>query len=169
MSIFRSLLFLTALLVGFAHAETFYGRVVAVADGDTVTVLDASNQQHKIRLQGIDAPEKGQPYGQKAKQRMSDLVFNKEVLVEGDKRDRYGRLVAKVWVTPQSCPKCGQTLDAGLALLTVGLAWHYKKYQSEQSPQDSGRYSFAEEEARVKRVGLWSEPDPMPPWEWRRR
>jgi endonuclease YncB( thermonuclease family) len=144
------------------------GRVVAVADGDTVTILDIQRTQHRVRLAGIDAPEKGQPFGQRAKERMSDLVFDKEVRLEGDKRDRYGRTVAKVWVTPPDCPRCGQTLDAGLTLLTVGLAWHYKKYQKEQTAEDRERYSFAQYEAKAKRAGLWADPEPIPPWEWRR-
>lgn len=164
----RRLLTILAFLALPAFADVT-GMVVGVSDGDTVTVLDGSNIQHKIRIQGIDAPEKGQPFGQKAKERMSDLVYGKEVRVEGDKRDRYGRSVAKVWVTPTDCPKCDKTLDAGLAMLTVGLAWHYKKYEKEQHPEDRGRYAFAEEEARAKRVGLWVDANPTPPWDWRRR
>jgi endonuclease YncB( thermonuclease family) len=144
------------------------GRVVGVSDGDTITVLDETKTPHKIRLAGIDAPEKGQPFGQNAKQHMSDLVYGKEVRLEGDKQDRYGRTVAKVWVTPVSCPNCPKTLDAGMAMLTVGLAWHYKKYQKEQSAEDRERYSFAEIEAKAKRAGLWADPDPTPPWEWRK-
>lgn len=144
------------------------GVVVGVADGDTVTVLDAAKTQHKVRVAGIDAPEKAQPFGQRAKQRMSALVFGKVVRLEGDKRDRYGRTVAKVWVSPPDCQRCPQTLDAGLAVLTSGLAWHYKKYQNEQSPEDRERYAFAEDEARSKRAGLWAEGNPVPPWEWRK-
>lgn len=128
------LLFLAAHISAYADIT---GMVVGVSDGDTVTVLDESKTQHKIRLQGIDAPEKGQPFGQKAKEHMSDLVYRKEVRVEGDKRDRYGRTVAKVWVKPDECLDCPQTLDAGLAMLTVGLAWHYKKYENEQHPEDT--------------------------------
>lgn len=144
------------------------GIVVGVADGDTVTILDADKNQHKVRLAGIDCPEKAQPFGQRAKERMSTLVFGKEVRLEGDKRDRYGRTVAKVWVSPSDCQRCPKTLDTGLAVLTSGLAWHYKKYQNEQSPEDSERYAFAEDEARSKRAGLWSEADPVPPWDWRK-
>lgn len=80
-----------------AHADTLLGRVVGVADGDTVTVLDAGHQQHKIRLQGIDAPEKAQPFGERSKQNLSRMVFGKDVRVEWEKRDRYGRIVGKVW------------------------------------------------------------------------
>jgi endonuclease YncB( thermonuclease family) len=144
------------------------GVVVGVSDGDTVTVLDANKSQHKIRVAGIDAPEKAQPFGQRAKERMSTLVFGKEVRLEGDKQDRYGRTVAKMWVSPPDCQRCPQTLDAGLAVLTSGLAWHYKKYQNEQSTEDRERYAFSEKEARLKRIGLWSEPVPVPPWDWRK-
>lgn len=144
------------------------GVVVGVADGDTVTVLDADRNQHKVRVAGIDAPEKAQPFGQRAKGRMSGLVFGKDVRLEGDKRDRYGRTVAKVWVSPPDCHRCPKTLDAGLAVLTSGLAWHYKKYQNEQSPEDRELYSFAENEARSKRAGVWSEANPVPPWDWRK-
>lgn len=144
------------------------GVVVGVADGDTVTVLDAAMTQHKVRVAGIDAPEKAQPFGQRARQRMSTLVFGKEVRLEGDKRDRYGRTVSKIWVSPPDCPRCPKTLDAGLAVLTSGLAWHYKKYQNEQSNEAGERYAFAENEARSKRAGLWTEADPVPPWEWRK-
>ena len=157
------------ILAGVAQADTLLGRVVGVADGDTVTVLDANRQQHKIRLQGIDAPEKAQPFGEKSKQNLSRLVFGKDVLVEWEKRDRYKRIVGKVWVQPASCPTCPMTLDAGHAQITVGLAWWFRKYAREQSPQDRGAYEFSEQEARARRVGLWSNPDPMPPWEWRRR
>jgi endonuclease YncB( thermonuclease family) len=156
-------------------ADTLTGRVVGVADGDTITVLDADRRQHKIRLGGIDAPEKaknekdkGQPFGQRSKENLSRLVFGKEVRVEWDKRDRYDRIVGKVWVQPASCPTCPKTLDAGHAQITVGLAWWYRKYAKEQSAEDRGAYEFSEQEARAKRVGLWSDPDPVPPWEWRR-
>jgi endonuclease YncB( thermonuclease family) len=151
------------------QAETLVGRVVGVADGDTVTVLDANLEQHKIRLQGIDAPEKAQPFAQRSKENLSRLVFDKDVRVEWSKRDRYRRIIGKVWVQPVSCPTCAMTLDVGHAQITVGLAWWYRKYAGEQSPEDRGAYEFSEQEARAKRVGLWSHPDPVPPWEWRRR
>ena len=152
-----------------ALADNLLGRVVAIADGDTITVLDADLQQHKIRLQGIDAPEKAQPFGQRSKENLSLLVFNKEVRVEWEKRDRYRRIVGKVWVQPASCPTCPMTLDAGHAQITVGLAWWYRKYAGEQSPQDRGAYEFSEQEARAKRAGLWRDANPIPPWEWRHR
>jgi len=159
----------------FAWSDTLSGRVVGVADGDTVTVLDANYQQHKIRLSGIDTPEKAQPFGQRAKESMSALVFGKEVDVQWDKRDRYKRIVGKVMVQPADCPTCPKTLDAGLAQITVGLAWWYQKYakdqsaeDKDQSAEDAGRYEFAEHEARAKRAGLWADAHPIPPWDWRK-
>ena len=99
------------------------GRVVGVSDGDTITVLDSDKRQHKVRLTGIDAPEKSQPYGEASKKNLSRLVYLKDVRVESHKQDRYGRTLGKVWVQPADCAKCGLTLDANLAQLTVGMAW----------------------------------------------
>ena len=141
-----------------AAAETLHGRVVRVADGDTVTVLVAGRVQHTIRLAGIDAPEKAQPYGERAKRLLSDLVFGAEVAVEYGKRDRYGRIVGKV-------VRDGQ--DASLSLIEAGYAWHFKRYAAEQSKTDRATYARAEEAARRAKRGLWSEPTSQPPWEWR--
>jgi len=169
MRCFRSLLIVSTLLIGNAYADTLLGVVIGVSDGDTITVLDAERQQHKVRLGGIDAPEKAQPFGQRSKENLSRLVFKKEVAVDWTKRDRYQRIVGKVMVQPSDCPTCPKTLDAGHAQLSVGLAWWYRKYAKEQSPEDRGRYESEEQEARARRVGLWQDPDPVPPWEWRRR
>ena len=115
------------------HAGTLSGRVVGVADGDTVTVLDTSRQQYKIRFSGIDAPERAQPFGKRSKENLSRLVFGKDVRVEWDKKDRYGRIVGKVWVQPPDCQRCGLTLDAGQAQLVAGMAWWYRKYADRKS------------------------------------
>lgn len=151
-------LILTAVSLG--HAATIEGRVVGVADGDTVTVLDDARTQHKIRLSGIDAPEKKQPFGQRSKESLSELVFSKTVTVETSKRDRYGREVGKVLV---------DGVDANLEQLKRGMAWHYKAYVREQSPRDRVLYSEAEEIARMGRVGLWRDETPQPPWEFRHK
>ncbi len=153
----------TILSVFFAaqvHAEILTGRVVGVADGDTVTVLDASRQQHKIRLIGIDAPEKKMPYGNRSKQSLSDLVFDRQVQVEYSKKDRYGRTLGKIIV---------DGVDANLEQIKAGMAWHYRQYQREQSVDDRATYSQAEEEARASKRGLWKDTDPMPPWDWRKQ
>jgi endonuclease YncB( thermonuclease family) len=151
-----------------ADAATLVGRVVGVADGDSVTVLDADQVRHKVRLSAIDAPEKGQAFGNRAKQHLSELVFQKEVSVHWRKRDRYGRIVGKVMVQSPDCPGCPKNLDVGQAQLSVGLAWWYRKHASEQSPDGRGRYESEEMQARARRVGLWRDAAPVPPWEFRK-
>lgn len=141
-------------------AMTLMGEVVAVADGDTVTVLDSNKRQYRIRLAGIDAPEKRQAFGKRSRQALASMVFRQQVTVETHKTDRYGRLIGKVFV--------GQ-VDVNLKLLSFGLAWHYKDYQSEQSVEDRLAYSKAETTARKDGNGLWQDINPTPPWDFRRR
>jgi len=137
----------TALLLIFlstlAPAAQLVGRVMGVADGDTITILDSNQLDHRVRLAGIDAPEKGQPFGQRAKQSLSRAVYGKDVRIEWDKRDKYGRFVAKVWVAPPGATcdatPCPKTLDVGFEQLLVGLAWHYSIYGDEQSAADRQR------------------------------
>ncbi len=160
---------LVAMLCASASAEEISGRVVKVSDGDTITVLDQDRRQLKVRLSGIDAPEKKQAFGERSKQNLSRLVFNKEVRVEWRKRDKYGRTIGKVWVAPASCSDCAKTVDANLAQLNAGMAWWYRQYAKEQSVEDQQHYSKAEAEAQNRRIGLWADPTPMPPWEWRHR
>jgi endonuclease YncB( thermonuclease family) len=140
-------------------AETLIGRVVGVADGDTITVLDDANRQHRIRLAGIDAPEKSQPFGRQAKEHLAGLVFGRPVIVEWHKHDRYGRIVGVCTVEGR---------DVGLDQLETGLAWHYKKYAHEQADDERREYEKAETKARNEKRGLWQDPDPIPPWEWRK-
>ena len=145
------------------------GRVVAVTDGDTIKVLDDNNTEHKVRLTGIDAPERGQPFGTASTKHLASMVAGKQVFVESDKKDRYGRDLGKVWVQPSDCPSCGKTLDANYAQLLAGMAWWYRYYANEQSEEDRGRYESAEEEAKARKWGLWSDPNPINPYEWRNR
>lgn len=165
----HSLLVATLYLGTSAHAVTVIGHVVGVADGDTITVLDAQRHQHKVRLGGIDAPEKTQAFGQHSKASLSRLVFQKDVHIEYDKRDRYGRIIGRVMVQPPDCTGCPMTLDVGVAQLTDGLAWWYRKYAKDQSADDRRRYESLEQKARARRVGLWQGQGAIPPWEWRRR
>ena len=123
-----------------------------VADGDTITVLDAANVQHKIRLQGIDAPEKAQAFGNVSKQHLSSLVFGKDISVKYTKRDKYGRILGTIYV---------DNLDINLEMLRAGLAWHYKRFDSTPA------YAAAELEARQNRRGLWADPNPTPPEQFR--
>jgi len=143
-----------------AFAERLEGLVVAIADGDTLTVLDDAKAQHRIRLSGIDAPERRQAFGNVSRQHLADAVFQRRVVVEYDKTDRYGRLVGKVLLNGQ---------DECLAQVAAGLAWHYKKYEGEQPVADRRAYAAAEDEARAARRGLWRDGEPVPPWEWRHR
>jgi endonuclease YncB( thermonuclease family) len=143
--------------------------VITVADGDTITAITAKKQQHQIRVAGIDAPERGQPFGDRSRRNLTQLAHGKGATLQCHKMDRYQRKVCKVWVQPADCPTCSHTLDVGLAQITVGLAWWYRAYAHEQLPQDRGRYQAEETEARLKKRGLWGLPDPVPPWEWRRQ
>ncbi|MEL4177628.1 thermonuclease family protein [Roseateles sp. PN1] len=153
-----------ALLAGTCPASTIDkqldGRVVGVADGDTITVLDQTTQPHKIRLAGIDAPEKHQAFGQRAKQNLSDLVYGKNVSVVWRKKDRYGRIIGKVMVGP---------VDACLTQLSQGMAWHYKQYEKDQPAAERRSYAAAEQLARQRELGLWHEEQPTAPWDFRRR
>ena len=154
-----------------ALANTLHGRVVGVSDGDTITVLDASNQQHKIRLSGIDAPEKAQPFGHRSKENLSRHVFGRDVSVEWIKLDRYKRVIGKVMVADPSCREvaCPKTFDACHAQITAGMAWWYTKYAKDQMREDARRYELAEQNAQARRMGLWSDPQPIPPWDWRHK
>ncbi len=168
----RCIALLSALIFSLsAHAENFIqGRVVGVSDGDTITVLDANRQQHKIRLSGIDAPEKAQPFGQRSKENLSQLIFGREVAVEWRKKDRYGRTVGKVMVAEAACREasCPKVLDACNAQIVAGMAWWYRQYAKEQEHDDAHRYEQSELEARTRRIGLWTESQPTPPWDWRK-
>lgn len=154
--------FLSVLLLALAvtcHAGVIDGRVVGVLDGDTVDVLDAAKVQHRIRLGGIDAPEKKQAFGARSKQSLSDIVFDRHVSVETGKKDRYGREIGKILV---------DGMDANLQQVARGFAWHYKKYEREQSSNDRRLYDFAESEAKAAKRGLWRDLEPIPPWDWRK-
>lgn len=154
--------FLLVALLLFANAvvaETLHGRIVGVSDGDTVTILDSSSVQWKIRLMGIDAPEKKQAFGGKSKEHLSNLVFDKEVTVEYTKKDKYGRTVGKI---------VADGVDANLEQVKAGMAWHYKQYEKEQTIKDRSSYSDAEDVARTGKHGLWVDIDPIPPWDWRK-
>jgi endonuclease YncB( thermonuclease family) len=141
-----------------ASAETLYGRVVGVADGDTLTLLDRDNRQHKIRISGIDAPEKGQPFGEVSRQNLARLVFDRNVRAECYKEDRYRRQVCRLF---------DGSRDVALAQLDAGLAWWFRRYAAEQPLQERAEYASAEDRARADAVGLWRDRDPVPPWEWR--
>lgn len=141
-------------------AQTLEGHVVCVNDGDTLTLVDATQQEHSLRLAGIDAPEKGQPHGQAARLALAQVVQGRAVRFQVLKQDRYGRWVGRLSVDGE---------DAGLKLIAAGLAWHYLRYAQEQTEEERRRYAEAERQARQASLGLWSDPNPVPPWEWRTR
>ena len=140
------------------NAETVTGYVTAITDGDTIVLLDASKTQHKIRIAGIDAPEKVQPFGSKSTASMAAMAFNKDAVAECPKKDRYGRQICKVTVNG---------VDVGLEQIKTGMAWWYRKYSKEQSSQDQADYEQAETWAKLRRLGLWNDTNPVPPWDWR--
>ena len=101
------------------------GKVVAVTDGDTIKVLDSNNVQYKVRLTGIDAPEKAQPFGNASRKNLASMVAGKDIHDESSKNDHYGRVLGKVWVQPSDCRNCGKTLSANHAQTLSGRAWWY--------------------------------------------
>lgn len=147
------------ILSGPVHAADVSGRVIAVADGDTLTVLDAGRVPRKLRLDAIDAPERRQPYGQRARESLADLAHGRTARAECPKVDRYGRAVCRVIV---------DGVDVGLQQIRRGLAWHYTRYAHEQPAELRTAYNKAELAARAERSGLWSGTEPTPPWDYRR-
>ena len=156
----KLLLIFVLFLSNIVNAKTIEGLVVGVADGDTITVLDQQKNTYKIRLQGIDAPEKKQAFGEKSKQSLHDLVHGKQVRIEYDKEDKYGRIVGKITL---------DDLDICLQQLVLGMAWHYKKYPNELSVADRVVYNDAELKSKSLKLGLWADETPMPPWEFRKK
>jgi endonuclease YncB( thermonuclease family) len=150
---------LLTLAVTITAAAELLGQVVRVVDGDTITVLDAERTQHIVRLAGIDAPERGQPYSQVSRKNLIALVHGQSVAVEWSKVDRYRRIVGRVVVDGR---------DANLAQVEAGLAWWFREYAHEQSPVERDAYAAAELDARQRLAGLWRDPAPIPPREHRR-
>jgi micrococcal nuclease len=155
MSVGVATLTVTCAVTAFAarpHYEVS-GKVVKIADGDTLIILDGANTQHKIRLAGIDAPEKGQPFGTKAREPLAGKVFGQTVRVEVIDVDRYKREVGRTYLSERFI---------NMEMVRDGLAWRYVQYDK------PGEFAAAEADAREHRRGLWADPNPVPPWEWRR-
>jgi len=125
---FKSICVCVALLAGsvIVSAENLTGHVIGIADGDTLTV-QAERQRVRVRINGIDAPEMRQTFGQSSRRSLSRMVFQKDVRLDCHKTDRYKRKVCKVWVQPSDCPTCGMTLDVGHAQLVAGMAWWFRE------------------------------------------
>ncbi len=151
----RKLLFLLfcVCFYGFVFSQKITAKVVGVKDGDTFVVLN-EKKEIVVRLEHIDAPEKNQPFGNKAKQFASDFCFGKTVVVIGNgKKDRNGRWIGEIFFKNQ---------NLGKELVRNGLAWHYKRYSKSEN------YADLEMEARKNKRGLWKEKEPIAPWEWRK-
>ncbi len=142
---------LLALALSFSAHADFTGKVIGVADGDTITVL-RDREPVKIRLIEIDAPEKAQAYGNRSKQALSDLVYYKDVLVVEHGLDKYHRTLGRIYL--------GE-MDVNAEQVKQGMAWVYRKYSKDKSLHQM------EAEAREQRRGLWQDAEPMPPWEFR--
>ena len=150
----RVALLFAALIPALASSAPIPCKVIGVADGDTLTCLTADKTQIKVRLAQIDAPESGQPYGQASKRTLSDLVFGKEVTIDSETTDRYGRTVATV--------RSGGS-DINIKMVQTGMAWVYTKYARDRA------YFEAEAASKAARRGLWDDPKAISPEEWRRK
>ena len=137
------------------YSQTFQVKVVGISDGDTFTGLNGDNLQLKFRIHGIDAPEKKQAFGSKAREHLGSLIFGQDVTVHVNDRDNLGRYIATVSV--------GDNRDVGKEMIQAGLAWHYKHFDNTEA------YALAEQTARDNKSGLWSDPGAIAPWEFRKR
>lgn len=133
-------------------AADIAGKVVGVHDGDTLTLLTTDKTEVKVRLDGIDAPETKQAFGSKAKEALSNLVFDKTVVVHPKGKDKYKRTICRVEVAGK---------DASLQMVKDGFAWFVEKYSKDAA------LAKAQDEAKGAKRGLWSDPAPLPPWEFR--
>lgn len=139
--------------------------VIAVHDGDTLRVRDGTGPERTVRLAVIDAPEIAQPFGEQARDAVRALAQGRLVRLEPRGHDRYGRLLAVVWVPDGPLAPT----DLSLWLLEQGLAWHYRAHADEQPLPERWQYALAEAQARWGRRGLWQHADAVPPWQWRRQ
>ena len=135
------------------------GLVVAISDGDTITLLTEDKQQLKIRLVGIDTPEKKQAYGSKAREHLASRIFKQEVEVNLRKKDQYGRHLGVIYIGG---------IDINQLMIQDGYAWFYKQYAKDQPKEEALRYAKAEQDARAKHKGLWADPNPVAPWDFRK-
>ncbi|MBK8065270.1 MAG: thermonuclease family protein [Betaproteobacteria bacterium] len=170
----RKILFgmLFLLAAGAAQARVLEGRIIEVLDGDTVTVLSNGTSTHRIRLLGIDAPERGQPHGDLAREHLRRLVRGKAVRVEWERMDDYGRIVGVLLIS-EGAQRCSGDhcvrFDPAISMLREGHAWQDRPVGDSVPADLRARYAQAEKEARSRKIGLWRESDLIPPWEWRTR
>ena len=145
----------TAAVITAPPVVGFEAKVIGVIDGDTVDVLLENKTTIRLRFNAIDAPERGQPFGNNAKQFVSDQIFGKQIRIVDFGRDRYDRMIADLY-------RDGETMSVNAALVHAGLAWHYTKYSSDET------LTAAQREAEANQLGLWSDPRYVAPWDWRK-
>lgn len=150
---------LGCLLASSVSAEVLLGTVIAVHDGDTITLRTESNKK-KIRLAGIDASELTQPYGVESRAALREAVFDKVILVETSRNDKYGRAIGKVIL---------DGTDINLKHIQSGGAWVYRAYLKELSKEDRATYLEAEAQSKAIAIGLWKDSNPVEPWIWRKK
>lgn len=139
-------------------SDRFRATVEYVADGDSMTVRAEDGRRSKIRIAAIDAPEKGQPHADQAREALRRLVNEQTLEIEAIKTDPYGRQVARIWL---------DGTDLGLLMVSRGQAWHFTRYESDQTPRERHAYRAAQSQARQRRLGLWQFNDPVAPWDYR--
>ncbi|HEX4879239.1 MAG TPA: thermonuclease family protein [Limnobacter sp.] len=149
--------------------DHFLGTVTRVADGDTITVQDSNGRSRKVRMHAVDAPEMQQAHGEQSRQWLATRVLNKPVKVIVNNTDRYKRVVGKVVLPGEPCgqARCPADLDVNLQGIEQGQLWWYRDYAKTQSLGDRQAYEAAEHQARELRLGLWHNPNPQAPWQWR--
>lgn len=158
-------LILASILASLIHlcpvqAASLSGHVVRVPDGDTITIVDRANQKHRVRFLGIDAPEKNQAEGVACGRKLYDKIYGEAVQVDYAKKDQYGRILGTVYFGER---------NMNLEQVSEGCAWYYRHYARDVPRALRRAYSEAEREASSKRLGLWSRPNPIPPWEFRKQ
>jgi endonuclease YncB( thermonuclease family) len=136
-------------------AQRLHGRLQAIQDGDSFVLATGDGRQLRIRIAGIDAPERGQAWGGRAREHLNELLARHPLQVAPLKQDRYGRTIADVH---------NGAVDVGLAQIRAGLAWHYRRYADEQPPTRRNAYAQAERQAREQHQGLWQDSAPQAPW-----
>lgn len=147
-------IFLFLCFISVSYSQIIEGEVIKIKDGDTIEILLEGNQPITIRLNGIDAPEKKQAFGQKSKEKLSEMIFGKIVKVDCNGKDRYGRVIGDIYL---------DELNINEEMVQSGFAWHYKKYSK------SSILAEYEDEARSNKRGLWAEDYPTPPWDFRKK
>jgi endonuclease YncB( thermonuclease family) len=149
------------------------GVALEAVDGDTFTLQADDGRRLRVRLAGIDAPESRQPFADVSRRHLREQLRTRRVRIEPIKLDPYDRVVARVLALEAPAPgrsaDPGAAHDVGLAMIDAGLAWHFVRYRADQSREEFERYADAQRAARARGAGIWRDPAPEPPWDFRAR